>query len=516
MWSTIFAALFLCGCARAQYFPDQPVETTPTPAGIRMAYDVSGNGVVDYVQTRRGPVKRVFRFIPVAPGRPPHEVDWDRIDKSAEPQLFLLLDGVPYSLMAELWSEGSFRLFHRPGMVIGTFPSLTDLAFSELLGSDAPLGYEASYFDRNRNRLSNGTRTYLNGLNEPWRSACDYRLSFIEDAIMYLFPVFVYRQELKNARRVLDAHRSEPTVLYLLSTDGLGHMRKPEQVKRYLRELDRWIERAVFDRAGRLQVTILSDHGNTFVPTRPLRLTEALRRAGLNVRTSLRRAGDVCVPAFGLIDFAAIYTVDTQTRDRVLRACLQIEGIELIFHPENDGNGVLVWSGIQKARIRWTEGAARFAYETLSGDPLGLRNIVHLLAEAGQLDADGFAPDRAWLESTRQHVFPDPLYRIWRALFENTQNPADLLLSLAPGWHTGDTSLDPWVKMEGTHGGLRAGATNGILMSTSFEPAPWLRPVDALPMINRHVPWNPRVKRETPLAQPAHTSTPNSTQRAEE
>jgi hypothetical protein len=75
------------------------------------------------------------------------------------------------------------------------------------------------------------------------------------------------------------------------------------------------------------------------------------------------------------------------------------------------------------------------------------------------------------------------------------------MLSLKPGWHAGDPSLDAWVEMEGTHGGLRAASSNGLIMSTAFESPPFLRPVEVLDYIRQHLPWQPRVEKVEKNAQ---------------
>ena len=93
-----------------------------------------------------------------------------------------------------------------------------------------PAGYEAAYYDREANELSDGSQVYLSGANEPWARCVHYRMDFLEDAIMYLYPRHVFRQELKNSRAVFDKQEGPHVVLYLLSTDGLCHMRGREEV----------------------------------------------------------------------------------------------------------------------------------------------------------------------------------------------------------------------------------------------------------------------------------------------
>jgi hypothetical protein len=481
------------GCAKPTFFPDPPQAEWYADGHTHLAFDVDGDNRIDYLQTYRGGTKRLFSLSQAHSQEAREVVDWDLLNPADERHLFLLLDGVPYDLIAELWGEGRFRLFHRPGLVISPLPSLTDVSFAKLLGAPRPPGYESAYFSRCHNRLTNGSQTYLRGANEPWRSALDYRLSFIEDAIMYIFPAYVFRRELENARRALLRSDSPHPVLYILSTDGLGHMLKRSQVLAYLRLLDRWIERIVYEHGARLQVTVLADHGNSFVPTRPLALSAAFKKAGLRAGRSLRAPGDVVLPQFGLIDFAAVYVFDDDTRTRVVETCNALEGVELVCYRQQAPDRVVVIHRNQQAVIRRAEAPPAYSYEMVSGDPLELAPMLESLTRAGLLDEKGFAPDSAWLQQTAEHVFPDPLHRIWEALHDNTDNPADVLLSLAPGWHVGDPSLDAWVKMEGTHGGLRDRSSNTFIMSTAFEVPAYLRPSEVPALVRRTIPWKPRV-----------------------
>jgi hypothetical protein len=80
------------------------------------------------------------------------------------------------------------------------------------------------------------------------------------------------------------------------------------------------------------------------------------------------------------------------------------------------------------------------------------------------------------LGATYHHVSTDLLHRIWQALTDDTHNPADIPLSLAPGHHVGERALDAWVRMQDTHGGLHTASNNTFVMSITFQPAPGIGP----------------------------------------
>ena len=196
-----------------------------------------------------------------------------------------------------------------------------------------------------------------------------------------------------------------------------------------------------------------------------------------------------------MIDFAALYTYDRATLEKAVDACRTAPGVELVMFRNRDTKDIVVLRGPQSARIRRSADGSEYAYTPERGDPLELLPLIRDPRTSEKLDENGFAESRTWLAATHNHWFPDPLYRIWQAFEENTQNPADILLSLEPGWHAGDPSLDAWVEMEGTHGGLRAASSAGLIMSTAFESPPFSRPADVPHQIRRHVPWQPRVEK---------------------
>jgi hypothetical protein len=123
-WVAAFITCLLsCGCAKPRIvYPDVRLSSVPARGTVELALDMTGNGVSDYVQTFDGPLKRAFRIDRDGSAR---YVDWRNDDLGQMDHLVLVLDGLPFSLMDEMWREGSFRLFYPPGRMIGPFPSLT-------------------------------------------------------------------------------------------------------------------------------------------------------------------------------------------------------------------------------------------------------------------------------------------------------------------------------------------------------------------------------------------------------
>jgi len=493
--SAMFLAGWLAGCAPQLRMVPVP-QTQTDEAGLRVkTYDFNGDGKPEYRQILSGDGRvRFLEFDANGDGDFDLRVDRAELDPRQTRHLLLLLDGVPFWLIDEMWQEGHFRLFYRPGHVVGTFPSLTDPAYDRFFHCGIPFGYEACYFDRTTNRLTDGTRVYLAGKNEAWAVGSDYRLGFIEDAIMYLKPKYVFKTELRRARDVFDRSDADRVVLYILSTDGLGHMTTREEAKPYFEQLDRWIERLVYDSGGRLHITMLADHGNNFTPSKFVPIEQALRDVGLHVGKSLRRSGDVVVPKFGLINFASIFCYGDAERARAIAALVGLEGIDVIAWRLGDTVRVLNRSGRATIHRKVVDGRALYRYEPDTGDPLGLADVLDDLRRQGVLDAEGFAPDSAWFQATYGLDRPDAIHRLYTCLTSAVKNRADIVVSLADGWYFGDESLDRWVTLKGTHGGLSRASSVTFLTSTAFKPPDWCRHEEILPLINRYFDWTPHIE----------------------
>jgi len=303
-----------------------------------------------------------------------------RAETREHPLLLLLLDGVAYERIRGLHDAGHFRRFRAPARLISVFPTLTDPAYDLLFGTGPTPGYEAGYFDRAANRLSPAIFTYLRGRNEAWVRHVHYRLSFLYDAVMYLFPRWVYRRELRRCRRILDARLAageRQVVLYILSTDGLAHMLAPDEIDRELLLLDAWLDNAIERRPNGLDVVMLSDHGLGRLPPgceqlEAFDLPGVLRAAGLRLTRRLRRPGDVVLPLFGLLDVARLHTYDAATRDRAVAALRNCPPIELTIARRGETLEIFAASGA--ARVWRTDGADGpcYGYEALAGDPLQL------------------------------------------------------------------------------------------------------------------------------------------------
>lgn len=472
----VCALAFVPGCASDREYAGflrPPALVQQHGRDVLAGHDLDGDGRLDYVvRTRDGYADRLY--FPESPReRLSQVVERPLRDTADQPFLLLMLDGVSFEHVAKLRQEGHFRLFREPVRVFSVFPSLTDIAYDAFMHTGPTPGYEAGFFDRDCNRMTNGFLTYLAGTNERWVKRVDYRIPVLEDAIMYLAPRAVFRSELARARRRIDtlfsAGRKSITI-YFLSTDGIGHTLPPSQIRQQLIRLDAWIEQLVYDRGGQLEMAMLADHGNTQKRLASFDIRKVLRHSGLHPAERLRSPGDVAVPIFGLLDVARVHTYDLATRDRVVAALRERPEVDLLLVPEGERVRIIARDAVGQVCWRDSPTGPRFSYEPLCGDPLDYAGVLERLRDAGELDSDGFATAAAWLRASADAQYPAAPPRIRDAFTIRTCEQPEVVASLHDGWFVGSGLLAAFVTMWGTHGGLSRAASETFFCTTSVMP----------------------------------------------
>lgn len=483
------------GCGQKLRLAPTPQQNAePNGAQVR-TFDFNGDGKPEYREILDASgVIRYQQFDPAGNGSFSEVLDRATLDPDKTKHIFLLLDGVPYSLMDEMWREGHFRLFSRPGQMVSTFPSLTDPAFYRVFHCGQPYGYEAEFYDRSTGGKVGGAPFYLSGKNERWVCGTDHRLNLIEDAVMYLWPGGVFKRELVACQKVDEQKGSDDrVVLYLLSTDGICHMFPRDKAKAELAMFDRWVEQLVYDAGGRVHLTMLADHGNNFAGCSYVDLYKVLHDAGLHVNGRLRKSGDVVAPRFGLINFSSIYCYSRVEVERAVKAIVPVKGVEAVAWRVDGGVRLANRKGTALVRRKVTGNESFYTYEPVEGDPLDLADTLAALRAKGLMDEDGFLSDSTWFEATKASAKPYAVPRLYGALYYDVKNPADIVISLADGYYYGDPSMDKWVKLGGTHGGLSRESTVSFLMSTAFVSPECVRADQVLPVINQYVTWTPHI-----------------------
>ena len=98
-----------------------------------------------------------------------------------------------------------------------------------------------------------------------------------------------------------------------------------------------------------------------------------------------------------------------------------------------------------------------------------------------------------WMEATARSEWPDGPRRVWEAFQSLVVNPADVMFTLHDGHCAGSPSMEKWIDMQSTHGGLNRINSDAVVLSM-------VRPLDK-PVRSRDV--LPALFRTNGFAQPA-------------
>jgi len=468
----ILAVAALAGCASGIFFPASPLSRGDTPRGLQAAYDTDSDGKTDYFTYADAAGRvTVIAYDYSNDGQPDSFVNLDAQPTDRCRHFFIILDGVSYDLVKEYYDAGHFRMFHPPSRVVAPFPSMTDLGVQDLLGDMPSLSMEANYYDRRRGAGTNGAWDYLMEKNAPARRLFAYRVPSLFDVLSYFTPWQVFKHEIGEAKKALDRRDRQDVLAYSVGSAGMGTGNSREGHVRCLELVERMVNQITWESRGTVKFTIVSDHGHTY--TKPKRFTPAgvLEKKGWRSRPRVKSGGDYVQIEFGDVTCAAFYAQDAA---RLAADLATVDGADLAVYSRDEK--VFVVSRRGNAVI--TENKGRFKYEPDGGDPLLLNEIIAELKAAGKADENGFIDDRALLEATAGHVYPDPLRRLWRAFHGLVENVPDVIVSLEDDYYAGSGNFAFLVKLNSTHGSLNSRNSLAFAMTTVGPLPPTMRSED--------------------------------------
>ncbi|MDB6022015.1 MAG: hypothetical protein JWQ04_1872 [Pedosphaera sp.] len=405
-------------------------------------------------------------------------------------RLILALDGISYRDMKALQAGMSYtdlkgRRFHRQAFNdgffpvsrnISTFPSTSDVAWTDMFG-DRPLpGYQRTYFSEAENRvisMNSLTSSMERERQVNWQMESGYRR-----AMGYVYPLHCFKYELREmAEKFLNCKSAEDNYYaYVRSTDDAQHT--SGDIFAMLCMLDEKLKdvRAAYQaREGReLEILILSDHGNNHAGAgQRVQVRAFLENAGYRVGKSIMNSNEVVLPTCGIQSWVEIHNTPSET-ERLAQLLWRLEGVDLVTAriADHSNQFLVINSKGERAIIERNAAKDSFRYSTGTGDPLDYSPVVAALANKSQLDANGFATADNWMAATMTHRYPLALERIAQGLTHITLNPATILLSLSngyvnAGWLVKKSSQ--LMTLGGTHGGLDDLDSDGIVLS-SFAP----------------------------------------------
>lgn len=352
-------------------------------------------------------------------------------------RLILILDGFGYGTAKEFVAQGGFKGFQGPAAVVAPYPSMTDLCIQDLLGGESCEALEARYFDKQANRLRGGKIAYLFGQNQPYRKKIDYCGAAWIDALCYVAPWTAFKHEMRRLQSRLAKAKSENFVAYLVSTAGIGTKYGQAGQNMCLERIDSFF-REQLTRRPDLRITLVSDHGHSYVASAYFDIRHELKRRGWTFAKKLRQDKDLVYPAFGLVHCAGFHTTKPDELADDLRglACT-----EIVSYLADDK--VIIKTAGGQGKI-WPNPTG-YSYLNIFGDPLRLDAQT---GETLQIACNG------WLDKSIVHHYPCAPERLWRAHTKLVKNTPDVILALKDGYFFGSRILGRFAHVESTHGGL--------------------------------------------------------------
>jgi hypothetical protein len=407
-------------------------------------------------------------------------------------RLIVALDGISYRDMQALqagvtYKDARGRQFHRQGFDRGyypvsrnvsTFPSTSDVAWTDVFG-DRPLpGYQRTYFSEAAN-----SQIAINGVTTTMEHESQMQWE-LENGLLrtlgYVYPVHTYKYEVYEFAKAFLNTKSEADnyYVYIRTPDDAQHLSRDHFAM--LCTLDKKLQelRARYKaQEGReLEILILSDHGSNHAgPAKRIPVRAFLKRSGYRITKSIRDAKDVVLPTAGIETWVEIHNSPPET-ERLLQLLTHLEGVDVLTaRASSQTNRFMVMNAKgDRAIIDWNPAKNSFRYSAERGDPLAYLPVVEALTQKNQFDSDGFATSDAWMAETIAHRYPLALERIVRGHTQVTLNPATILISLDNRYVHASWLIkkgSEFVRFGGTHGGLDDLNSNGILLS-SFAPTP--------------------------------------------
>lgn len=457
----IVALMAGCIVPPPRMYPADPVLVRSLHDGrLERVYDSDRDGRIDCGE-RLGPDGVIVSlcYDTTGDGRFDDIVELADILPQERRHLLIILDSVPFSMVEKLWQTGRFRGLHPPVPLISTFPATTDVALNAFLGVGPRPGMEPEYY--NGEWMVSGKIAYWQETKAEWARRMDYFLDGYAHGYAYLWPRPWFGYELARIKGITDRSRQPLTLSYAMGTSALGAGIGRAGHEFALDMMDRYCRTIMFEHRGRVQITLMSDHGHDLIAGQWISLPIELGLMGYRLTGWLESPEDVIIPEFGLVTCAGIHTLQPK---RVAEDVVKIEGVELAFYL-NEADEVVVVGREGQARI--ARSGDRYRYTMDAGDPLELAHVWHSLAEKGLVDADGFVDDEPLFAATATHVFPDPLHRLWHGFHGLIIHTPDVMVSVSDGYYCGLLEFAVAVGESSSHGSLTRRSSTGFAMSSA-------------------------------------------------
>ncbi|MEK7692407.1 MAG: alkaline phosphatase family protein, partial [Bdellovibrionota bacterium] len=394
-------------------------------------------------------------------------------------RLVIALDGLAYDdvLKVQTTEKRCMQSFYPASRAVSTYPSLSDIAWADMLRVAPPAGYQRYYYSTRRNQIIGGSLADMGNPQEY-----EHRMHLVFDKLSqhakaYVASFKMAKTEIRGiTEKFFESRNTKNFYAYMLTTDTVGHTAGDmEGLICYLDENLQRMQAKYKAVTGRdLEIALMSDHGNNHANQGKLtNLKENLRDHGFEIGSHIVGPKDVAFTTGGILTSASVF-MKPESLASVAEVAIQSTGVDLITYvDQNDASTVYVRKpNGDIARVIFDRASGRYGYAPVVGDPLSYLPVMEAMRAAGKLDEKGFATDVDWVTYSSGHYYPVAPVRVYRGHHEITRNPAPLIVSLADGWEITYgfvKAISRMHKRGGTHGALSAGGSNGVVI-TNYKP----------------------------------------------
>ena len=407
-------------------------------------------------------------------------------------RLVIALDGIAYRDMMALQAGVAYtniwgNVWHRQAFssaegyfpvsrMVSTFPSTSDVAWTDIFGNRPLPGYQRTYFSTAANSqisLNGVTTTLEHERQMDWQVESGFIRS-----MGYIYSAHVFEYEMRKLVKNFWNTRSTNAgyYAYIRTSDDAQHLDR--DIFSLLCLLDKQLQdlrvRYKAEEGRDLQIVILSDHGHNHAGSgQRVKVREFLENAGYRIAQTIVNSNDVVLPTAGIEDWVEIHNSDAET-ERLAQLLTRLQGVDVLTArmPGQTNRFLVMNSKGERAIIGWNPAKDTFRYSIEEGDPLNYRPVVEALKQKNLLDADRFATADAWMNETMTNHYPLALERIIRGFTSATLNPATILISLDNQYVNAGWLVKAGSRLESygsTHGALDDINSDGILLS-NFKP----------------------------------------------
>ena len=388
--------------------------------------------------------------------------------------LYLAVDAVPYRIFVEAQQEGLFKDFHPPSKLISVFPSLSNYAWSVILNTEELESYQAKYYHPGLNKV---VGRLLHEVGKPsYPNKLDYSDNkTFKKVLAYITSGSFTKSEMKDlSRRVLASSKPRLFFGFIGTSDIIAHMKGAAGLHKLLEALDRELialrQKHLEKFKEPLAVTIISDHGNTLISGKIIDFEKALKENNFRLTDRIKGPNDVVFHNSGILSIAPFFIQDARKVELAHLLSTQ-PWAEIVVTFDKERGVFLVISERGSLSFEYNEERNEFRITDISGeDPLGL-------VEQGLAPGEWIPQSRVF-EASVKTLYPDSLMRIQTGLTpKGINHPASVLVSLKQGFESGNRFmkfLSIFKGRSGTHGGLEASESLGVISSTDFTFPEWV------------------------------------------